>query len=108
MTAPQQQINIELGEKEAEGIYANLAMIVHSPTEIILDFARLMPGPPKARVLARVIMTPMHAKLLHKALADNLKKFEAQYGEIKVHGAPGIPNKSPIGFQTDEEPNTAT
>lgn len=103
MNAPQQQINIELGEKEAEGIYANLAMIVHSPTEIILDFARLMPGPPKARVLARVIMTPMHASLLQKALTDNLKKFEAQYGEIKMHGNPGLSGKQPIGFQAEDE-----
>jgi len=96
---PQQQINIELGDKEAEGIYANLAMITHSPTEIVIDFARVMPRSPKARVLARIIMTPMHAKLLHNALSDNLKKFESQFGEIKVHGAPHQTSK-PIGFQT--------
>lgn len=93
----QQQINIELGEKEAEGIYANLAMITHSPTEIIIDFARLMPRTPKARVLARIIMTPMHAKLLEKALEENLKKFEAQFGEIKLHGGPHQ-NAKTIGF----------
>ncbi len=96
---PQQQINIELGEKEAEGIYANLAMIIHSPTEMIIDFARVMPRLPKAKVLSRIIMTPMHAKLLHKALTDNLKKFEEQYGEIKMHGVPGQAAKT-IGFQS--------
>jgi hypothetical protein len=95
----QQQINIELGEKEAEGIYANIAMIVHSPTEIILDFARIMPRMPKAKVLARIVMTPMHAKLLYKALGDNIKKFEGQFGEIKVHGSPEAIAKN-IGFES--------
>ena len=74
---PQQQLNIELGEKEAEGIYANLAMLTHSPTEIIIDFARVMPRSPKARVLARIIMTPMHAKLLRKALPWLIAAHEA-------------------------------
>ena len=97
----QQQIKIELGEKEAEGIYANLAMITHSATEIILDFARVMPGQPKTRVLSRIIMTPMHAKLLHRALTDNIKKFENQFGEIKIQsGQPQSTN--PIGFGTQE------
>lgn len=99
VTQPPHQINIELGEKEAEGIYANLAMMTHSPTEMIIDFARVMPRAPKARVLARIIMTPMHAKLLHQALADNLKKFEKQFGEIKIHGAQPQVTK-PIGFET--------
>jgi hypothetical protein len=102
MNQPQQQINIELGEKEAEGLYANLAMITHSPTEIIIDFARVMPRAPKARVQARIIMTPMHAKLLFDALNQNLKKFEQQFGEIKVHGMPHQVSK-PIGFQADHE-----
>ncbi len=97
----QQQINIELGEREAEGIYANLAMITHSPTEVIIDFSRVMPRTPKARVLARIIMTPMHAKLLHSALAENIKKFEAQFGEIKVYGAP-TPNAKSIGFEAGD------
>lgn len=101
---PQQQLNIELGEKEAEGIYANLAMLTHSPTEIIIDFARVMPRSPKARVLSRIIMTPMHAKLLQKALTDNLNKFEKQFGEIKLHGTPHDVSK-PIGFE--QSSNTA-
>ncbi len=96
---PQQQINIELGEHEAEGIYANLAMITHSPTEVVIDFSRIMPRTPKARVLARIIMTPMHAKLLEQALADNLKKFEAQFGEIKIFGGPNMGGKT-IGFES--------
>ncbi|MBU0984641.1 MAG: DUF3467 domain-containing protein [candidate division Zixibacteria bacterium] len=96
---PQQQINIELRPEEAEGIYANLAMITHSPTEMILDFARIMPRSPKARVLSRIIMTPMHAKLLQKTLEDNIKKFEAQFGEIKVHGQNQMGSKT-IGFES--------
>jgi len=95
---PQQQIKVELGDKEAEGIYANLCMIMHSPTEIVLDYARVVPRSPKARVLARIIMTPMHAKLMAKALEENLKKFEKQFGEIKIHGgADRMPQ--PIGFE---------
>ena len=55
MNPAQQQIKIELGDQEAEGVYANIAMITHSPTEIILDFARVMPGLPKAKVKSRVL-----------------------------------------------------
>jgi hypothetical protein len=81
-----QQINIELGEKEAEGIYSNLAIITHSPAEFVIDFTRVLPGVPKAKVLARLIMTTQHAKLLMHALQDNISKFESKFGEIKVHG----------------------
>ncbi|MBD3401715.1 DUF3467 domain-containing protein [candidate division GN15 bacterium] len=97
----QQQLKIEVQDKEAEGIYANLALITHSPTEIILDFARVMPGLPKARVLSRIVMTPMHARLLQKALTDNLAKFESQFGEIKVHGSQNQAS-NPIGFSAQD------
>ena len=97
-----QQLKIELGEKEAEGIYANMVMIAHSATEIILDFARIMPGAPKTKVQARIIMTPAHAKLLHKTLEDNLKKFEKQFGEIKIPGGPDGLHGGKIGFETPE------
>src|SRR5512136_386479 len=83
---PGQQINIELGEKEAEGIYSNLAIITHSPAEFIIDFTRVLPGVPKAKVHARIIMTAQHAKLLLRALEDNIGKFESKFGEIKIHG----------------------
>ena len=83
---PGQQINIELGEKEAEGIYSNLAIITHSPAEFVIDFTRVLPGIPKAKVHARVIMTAQHAKLLLRALEDNIGKFELKFGEIKIHG----------------------
>lgn len=88
MSEPQagQQINIELGEKEAEGLYSNLAIITHSPAEFVIDFTRVLPGVPKAKVLARMVMTAQHAKLLLRALEDNIHKFEHKFGEIKIHG----------------------
>ena len=85
---PGQQINIELGEKEGEGIYSNLAIITHSPAEFIIDFTRIVPGIPKAKVHARIITTPQHAKMLLKALKENIQKFESKFGEIKIEGSP--------------------
>ena len=103
MTTPQQQqINIELGDTEAQGTYANMAMIHNSPTEMIIDFARIMPRTPKAKVVARIIMTPMHAKLLQQTLQQNIKKHEEQFGEIKIHHGPHQGSK-PIGFETNSD-----
>jgi hypothetical protein len=82
----QNQIQVELSEKEAEGIYSNLVFIAHSASEVILDFARALPGLPKAKVYARVILTPQHAKSLVMALEQNLKTYEGQFGPIKVPG----------------------
>ncbi|RMD94113.1 MAG: DUF3467 domain-containing protein [Calditrichaeota bacterium] len=82
----QQQINIELGEKEAEGIYSNLVLITHSPAEFIFDFTRIVPGVPKSKVYARIIMTPQHAKSFLMAMQENIGKFEKEYGEIVVQG----------------------
>ncbi len=67
-----------------EAIYSNFALITHSPSEMILDFARLLPNMPKARIYSRIVMTPMNAKLLLRALGENLSRYEAQYGEIVV------------------------
>ncbi len=83
-----QQINIQLDEKIAEGIYSNLALIAHSPAEFFIDFARMVPGVPKASVQSRIIMTPAHIKFLMNALKENIEKYEKQFGEIKLHGAP--------------------
>ncbi len=83
-----QQINIELGEKEAEGIYSNLAIITHSPAEFIIDFTRIVPGVPKAKVHARIITTPQHAKMLLNALKENIEKFEARFGNIIIDAPP--------------------
>jgi hypothetical protein len=93
---PQNPLQVEIGEREAEGIYSNVAFIAHSPSEVILDFGRALPGLPKAKVYARVILTPQHAKSLLAALDENLKRFEAQFGPIKLpNDARGEPT---IGF----------
>jgi translation initiation factor 2B subunit (eIF-2B alpha/beta/delta family) len=81
--AQENQLQIELSEEMAEGIYSNLAIITHSNSEFVLDFVNMMPNTPKARVKSRIILTPQHAKRLLKALADNVKKFEAANGMIK-------------------------
>jgi phosphoglycerol transferase MdoB-like AlkP superfamily enzyme len=77
------QINIELTEEVAEGVYANLAMIAHSNSEFVIDFIRLMPGTPKAKVKSRVVITPDHAVRLLNALKDNIQKYEKAFGPIK-------------------------
>jgi hypothetical protein len=84
------QINIELNEEVAQGVYSNLAIITHSSAEFILDFVRIMPGVPKAQVKSRIILTPEHAKRLLNALNDNISKYESVHGVIKnVEGAGG-------------------
>lgn len=93
----QNQLNIELTEEIAEGIYSNLAIISHSTSEFVLDFIRIMPGAPKANVKSRIILTPEHAKRLMFALQDNISKFEAQNGKIKIQDNPMIP-PIPMGF----------
>jgi len=89
---PQQQIQIHLKEEIAEGLYANLALITHSQAEFVLDFVRVVPGTPKANVQARIIMTPMHTKALLRALEQNVAKYEAQNGEIRLLEAPHLAN----------------
>lgn len=81
-------LEIELTPDTAEGIYSNLAVISHSSSEFIVDFARIMPGVKKAPVKSRIILTPEHAKRLLFALQDNLAKYEAQYGKININGKP--------------------
>ncbi len=96
---PQQQqvrLNIEL-PPDLEAVYANLAVITHSASEIVIDFIRQMPGQPRARVQARVVMTPMNAKLLHRALGQNLAAFEEKFGEVHIPDE-GVGEDKPIGF----------
>ncbi|MCK4855988.1 MAG: DUF3467 domain-containing protein [Bacteroidales bacterium] len=88
------QINIELKEDVAQGVYSNLAVITHSSSEFVVDFIRVMPGIPKAEVKSRIILTPEHAKRLMLALQDNIAKYESVHGPVKkVEGAgtPPIP-----------------
>ena len=91
---PAGQLNIELKEDIAEGEYANLVMIAHSPEEFILDFIRVVPGVRKARVKSRIIITPQHAKRLLRALADNIDRYERAHGPIDER----TPADQPIQF----------
>ncbi|MDW8133502.1 MAG: DUF3467 domain-containing protein [Bacteroidia bacterium] len=92
-------LNIELTDEVAEGIYSNLAIISHTPTEFVVDFLQVLPGLPKAKVRARIILSPYHYKRLLIAMQDNLAKYESRFGEISVQdewlppvalGGPGL------------------
>lgn len=89
------EIQIELSDEVAQGTYSNLAIISHSSSEFVLDFVRIMPGVPKAKVKSRIILTPEHAKRLLLALSDNIEKFEQQNGAISIQSDPGF--LPPIG-----------
>ncbi|MCH8553599.1 MAG: DUF3467 domain-containing protein [Schleiferiaceae bacterium] len=86
-----QQLNIDLPEDIAGGLYSNLAIINHSHSEFVVDFIKLMPGMPKAKVNSRIILTPQHAKRFLKALADNIARYEQNNGEIRDAEVPQIP-----------------
>lgn len=77
------QLNIEITEEVAEGNYSNLAIITHSHAEFIVDFINIMPGVAKSKVKSRIILTPMHAKRLMRALAENIDRYEQENGEIR-------------------------
>jgi hypothetical protein len=86
------QLSIELSEEIAEGTYSNLAIITHSSSEFVIDFIRVVPGVPKAKVKSRIILTPEHAKRLVAALEENIEKFETANGIVKMQQGPtGFP-----------------
>jgi len=81
-------LDIELSEEVSSGVYSNLAIITHSAGEFITDFIQVMPGVPKGKVQARVIMNPLNAKRLARALSENIHKYEQSFGEIEDGDAP--------------------
>lgn len=92
------EIQIELSDEIAQGIYSNLAIISHSSSEFVIDFIRVVPGLPKAKVKSRIILTPEHAKRLLMALKDNIEKYEQQNGSIKIQSdQPFLPPMGGIG-----------
>lgn len=103
MNEPQQplQINIEVDDKTAEGVYSNFAIINHSSAEFILDFTTLLPGIQRAKVHSRIIMTPQHTKSLLVALQDNIAKYEASFGVIKFNDAQA--NVTQMGFRVEDK-----
>jgi hypothetical protein len=94
---PVTQIKVDIDAKDVDGVYSNLAFLHLSPSEFILDFARLMPGPPRAKVHSRIILTPQAAKAVMRLLQENVKKYEGEHGEIRLPGT--VAGQSPIGFQ---------
>jgi hypothetical protein len=96
----QTQIKLDIDPKDVPGIYSNLAFLHLSASEFIVDFARIMPGPPMAKVHSRIIMTPQTAKAVLALFEQNVKKYEEQNGEIKIQT--GQSNNNAIGFQSAE------
>ncbi len=89
-----QQLQIELPQETAQGRYANFAIITHSSSDFVLDFACILPGVPKAQVGSRVILAPEHAKRMLMALQENIVRYEREFGQIK------IPSQSAAGPRT--------
>jgi hypothetical protein len=106
MTTPAQpagpKINIPEG---TEPVYANLARISHSPADIVIDFAHILPGETIANIQSRVVMTPLSAKLLMRALTENLGRYEAAFGEIKVPGNSSLAENLFRPYHPPEPPN---
>lgn len=91
------QLNIELTDEIATGVYSNLAIITHSTSEFVCDFIQLMPGIPKGKVRSRIILTPQNAKRLLNALQENVQKYEQNFGPIGEDHSPSTP---PFNFGT--------
>ena len=92
---PGKRISIDI-PKELEAVYANVAFISHTPAEVVLDFAQVLPRSNRGKVVSRVIMSPQHAKRMLSALTDNIERFEKSFGNIQVQDGPG--NSFPPGF----------
>ena len=90
-------IDFEIDEITAQGHYSNLAIISHSVTEFVVDFAAILPGNPKAKVKSRIILTPEHAKRLLMSLQDNITRYESNMGQIKFRQPEHQPNFNKIG-----------
>jgi hypothetical protein len=83
-----------------EAVYSNLARITHSPSEFIFDFAQMLPGFKSPAFKSRILLSPLSAKLIYKALGDNLAKYETAYGEISLPGSASLADSL---FQTPQE-----
>ena len=98
----QKELKINIAQDKAQGVFANLALIAHTPTEFVLDFAQIMPGVPQANVVSRVIVTPDQAKKILGALQNNIAQYEKKFGVIQPIGGP-VPNSTlPLSFTGGE------
>ena len=101
---PKKGIDLELDDATAQGHYANLAIISHSASEFVLDFAAIMPGVPKAKIKSRIILAPEHAKRVLLSLQDNITRYESAMGRIEIHGTQNASSEDglTIGFKQGE------
>jgi hypothetical protein len=86
------QVQVEVDEATAQGIYSNMAIVSHTETEFVFDFVYIQPQAPKAKVRARIVTSPSHAKRFLAALQDNLRRYEEKCGQIKIAGDAGKSN----------------
>ena len=100
--AEKNQLNINITPDKAQGVFANLALIAHTPTEFVLDFAQIMPGMPQANVVSRVVVTPDQAKKILGALQNNIAQYEQKFGVIKPVGCPTHGGTLPLTFTGGE------
>ncbi|MBR3471461.1 MAG: DUF3467 domain-containing protein [Prevotella sp.] len=98
---PQQGLQIELPQALAQGEYANFAIITHSSSDFVIDFARILPNVPKAQVRSRVILAPEHAKRLLQALQENIYRYEQEFGTIRIPNQPAR-TANPFGIGKGE------
>jgi hypothetical protein len=102
MANEQKQLSINIAPDKAQGVFANLALIAHTPTEFVLDFAQIMPGLQQANVVSRVIVTPDQAKKILGALQNNIGQYEQKFGTINPIGGPAHGSTLPLTFTGGE------
>ena len=100
--AEQKELKINIAPDKQQGVFANLALIAHTPTEFVFDFAQLMPGVPQANVVARIVLTPDQAKKVLGALQSNMAQYEQKYGTIQPIGGPAHGSTLPLTFTGGE------
>ena len=98
----QKELKINIAPDKAQGVFANLALIAHTPTEFVLDFAQLMPGIQQANVVSRIVVTPDQAKKLLGALQNNIGQYEKKFGTIEPVGGPMPGSTIPLTFPGGE------
>jgi len=106
MGTPQPYPALEI-PPELEPVYSNMVRIAHTPAELLFDFARILPGSPTMRLYARVIMSPVGAKLFYRALGENLARYEATFGEIPLPGDGSLANDLFRSIHPPENPPEA-
>jgi len=88
----QKRITIDI-PADLQAVYANVALISHTPAELVFDFGQVLPRMPRGKVLSRVIMSPIHAKMLHMALGQQINNYERQMGEIPLPSSLSLPQQ---------------